>query len=89
MTRVQIRLLGPVEAWSADQAVALGPPRQRAVLAMLALAAPHVVSTEHFVDGLWGEDPPARPVPALQVFVHGLRKAMRTATEIGLARTGA
>ncbi|MCW2762335.1 MAG: AfsR/SARP family transcriptional regulator [Marmoricola sp.] len=49
---------------------------------MLALASPHGVSTEQFVDGLWGEDPPTQPVPALQVFVHGLRKALRTATEV-------
>ena len=43
----------------------------------LALAAPGVVSTDRFVDGLWGEDPPGNPTAALQVFVHGLRKALR------------
>lgn len=79
---MHIRLLGPVEVRSGDQTVALGPPRQRAVLAMLALAAPHVVSDDRFVDGLWGEDPPARPLPALQVFVHGLRKALRAVSDV-------
>ena len=34
---MQIHLLGPVEASSDDGAVALGGPKQRAVLAMLAL----------------------------------------------------
>jgi predicted ATPase/DNA-binding SARP family transcriptional activator len=76
---VEIRLLGPVEAAVSETAVPLGPPRQRAVLAMLALAAPDVVSTDRFVDGLWGEDPPAKPMAALQVFVHGLRKALAAA----------
>ena len=72
-------MLGPVEVVVDGRAVPLGPPRQRAVLAMLALAAPEVVSTDRFVDGLWGEEPPAKPLPALQVFVHGLRKALRDA----------
>ncbi|HWJ82573.1 MAG TPA: BTAD domain-containing putative transcriptional regulator [Nocardioides sp.] len=76
---MEIRLLGPVEATVGETTVALGPPRQRAVAAMLALAAPEVVSTDRFVDGLWGERPPDRPLPALQVFVHGLRKALAAA----------
>ena len=77
---MEIRLLGPVEVGFGGEIVPLGPPRQRAVLAMLALAAPETVSTDRFVDGLWGEQPPANPVAALQVFVHGLRKALRSAT---------
>ncbi len=47
---------------------------------MLALAAPHTVSTDRFVDGLWGEDPPNNPSGTLQVFIHGLRKALREAS---------
>ena len=74
---MEIRLLGPVEVAVDDRTIPLGSPRQRAVLAMLALAAPEVVSTDRFVDGLWGEDPPGNPAAALQVFVHGLRKALR------------
>lgn len=74
---MDFRLLGPVEVVHQGRAAALGGPRQRAVLAMLALAAPEVVSTDRLVDGLWGEEPPARPLPTLQVFVHNLRKALR------------
>ncbi len=55
--------------------VALGGPRQRAVLAMLALAAPDVVSTDRLIDGIWGEKPPTKPLATLQVFIHNLRKA--------------
>ena len=51
---VEIRLLGPLDAVVEDREVRIGPPRQRAVLAMLALAAPAVVSTERFVDGISG-----------------------------------
>ncbi len=44
---------------------------------MLALSAPDVVSTDRLVDGVWGEDPPAKPLATLQVFVHNVRKALR------------
>ena len=74
---MDVRLLGPVEVAVDDRIIPLGSPRQRAVLAMLALAAPAVVSTDRFVDGLWGEDHPGNPTAALQVFVHGLRKALK------------
>ncbi|HET7398905.1 MAG TPA: BTAD domain-containing putative transcriptional regulator [Intrasporangium sp.] len=80
---MQIRLLGPVEAAHAGQAVQLGAPRQRAVFAMLALAEGRTVSTDALVDGLWGEDPPSRPLGSLQVYVHGLRQALAS---VGLAR---
>ncbi len=73
---MEVRLLGPVEVVAEDGPVPLGGPRQRAVVAMLALATPAVVSTDRVVDGLWGEDPPDRPVPTLQVFVSKLRKAL-------------
>ncbi len=81
---MEIRLLGPVEVAVDDRPIPLGSPRQRAVFAMLALAAPEVVSTDRFVDGLWGEDPPGNPAAALQVFVHGLRKALRAESLDGL-----
>ncbi|WP_148616530.1 AfsR/SARP family transcriptional regulator [Nocardioides rubriscoriae] len=77
---MEIRLLGPIEVATPDGIVALGPPRQRAVLAMLALAAGEVVSTDRLVDGLWAEAPPNNPLAALQVFIHGLRKTLRGAT---------
>lgn len=86
---MEFRVLGPVEVAEDARRIPLGPPRQRAVLAMLTLAAPHVVSTDRFIDGLWGEEPPARPLPALQVFVHGLRKALRPAGADGLVQRAA
>lgn len=75
-------MLGPLEVAHGDRLAGkdglpgLGGPRQRAVLAMLALAGHEVVSTDRIVDGLWGEDPPAKPLATLQVFVHKLRKAL-------------
>ena len=81
---MEFRLLGPLEASEGGRDVRLGPPRQRIVLAMLALAAPDVVSTDRLVDGLWGEDTPNNPLGALQVYIHGVRKSLRQASEVDL-----
>jgi predicted ATPase/DNA-binding SARP family transcriptional activator len=73
---VEFRLLGPLEVAEGGRTAHLGPPRQRAVVAMLALAAPEVVSTDHLIDGLWGEQPPKNPLAALQLYVHEVRKTL-------------
>jgi DNA-binding SARP family transcriptional activator len=80
--RVEFRILGPLEASEDGAAVSLGGTKQRAVLAMLLLAANRVVSTESLIDGLW-EEPPANPVKAVQVYVARLRKALGAAAPIG------
>jgi DNA-binding SARP family transcriptional activator len=55
---MEFRLLGLVEARSQARVVALGGPRQRAMLAMLLLRANHVVPKDELIDGIWGERPP-------------------------------
>ncbi|MEZ0581315.1 BTAD domain-containing putative transcriptional regulator [Nocardioides sp. MH1] len=86
---MDIRLLGPFEVESRGGPVALGGPRQRAVVAVAALAAPDVVSTDRLVDAIWGERPPANPLPTLQVFVSKLRKALAAAGEDGVLESRA
>uniref|UniRef100_UPI001600F2EE AfsR/SARP family transcriptional regulator n=1 Tax=Nocardioides pelophilus TaxID=2172019 RepID=UPI001600F2EE len=76
---MDVRFLGPLEVVADDRTVALGGPRQRAVVAVLALAVPEVVSTDRLVDAIWGEEPPASPLPTLQVFVSKLRKSLAAA----------
>ena len=51
---------------------------------MLALGAPDVVSTDRLVDGLWGDEPTSNPLGTLQVYVHGVRKALRQVSEVEL-----
>lgn len=81
---MDVRLLGPLEVVADDRTVALGGPRQRAVVAILALAVPEVVSTDRLVDAIWGEEPPASPLPTLQVFVSKLRKSLAAAGADGV-----
>ena len=56
--------------------IAVGGPRQRAVLAVLALHPNDVVSRDRLIDELWGQAPPETAQTALQVHVSQLRKAL-------------
>jgi DNA-binding SARP family transcriptional activator/WD40 repeat protein/energy-coupling factor transporter ATP-binding protein EcfA2 len=73
---MQIHLLGPVEVSADNGHVALGGPKPRALLAMLALDVGSTVSAERLIDGLWGEEPPATAAKMVQLYVSQLRKAM-------------
>jgi predicted ATPase/DNA-binding SARP family transcriptional activator len=73
---VEFRLLGPVEAVQNHGQIALGAPKQRALLAVLLLNANEVLSRERLIDRLWGAEPPKSAVQSLQVYVHGLRQAL-------------
>lgn len=49
-TRMDYRLLGPLEVRAGDRVVPLGGPRQRAVLAVLLLRANQTVSVDTLID---------------------------------------
>jgi predicted ATPase/DNA-binding SARP family transcriptional activator len=72
----EFRILGPVEVLVGGRAVRLGAPKQRALLAKLLLARGAVVSRDQLVDAVWGDQPPESAAAALQVYVHGLRRAL-------------
>ena len=73
---MHLRLLGPVEARLNGRTLSLGPPKQRAVLAMLALRPGHTVSVDELAEGLWGEEPPASAAKMVQLYVSHLRRAI-------------
>jgi predicted ATPase/DNA-binding SARP family transcriptional activator len=75
-TRVDFRLLGPLEVEAGGAVLPVGGPRQRALLAYLLLYANEVVSDSRLIDALWGEEPPSRAANSLQVAVHQLRKLL-------------
>lgn len=54
----------------------LGPPKQRSVLAILALDARRVVPTNALIDALWGETPPRTATHSIQIYVSELRRAL-------------
>src|SRR3954470_4534893 len=74
--RMQIRVLGHIEASIADRPLALGGAKQRAVLAMLGLEANRPVTADRLIEGLWGEEPPASAAKMVQNYVWRLRKTL-------------
>ena len=68
-------VLGPARAVRADgRPVATGGARLRALLAMLLLDAGRTVPVDRLIDGLYGDDPPAGAVNAVQSNVSRLRR---------------
>lgn len=70
--RLRLSVLGPLRAWQGGQPLDLGPVRQQAVLAALALRPDRTVGQQELRDGVWGTEPPAGNV--VQVYVYRLRK---------------
>jgi predicted ATPase/DNA-binding SARP family transcriptional activator len=73
---MEFRMLGPIEALESGEQLALGAPKQRAVLAALLLRRNEVVTRDALVDAVWGESVPGSAVQSLQVYVHGLRRVL-------------
>jgi len=72
----RIQVLGSVRAWLGDQELHLGSPRQKGLLALLALAGGQPLSRQHLTDALWGEHPPTRSANVIQVYVGRLRRVL-------------
>ncbi|WP_433314300.1 AfsR/SARP family transcriptional regulator [Micromonospora chersina] len=73
---LRFEVLGPQRAWYADRPLDLGPGKQRAVLAVLLLAAGRPVPTGQIVDAVWPEEPPANGPNVVQKYVAGLRRVL-------------
>jgi DNA-binding SARP family transcriptional activator len=73
---MEFLILGPLEVSDDGRKLALGGPKQRAVLAHLILRAKRIVPASLLVDDLWGEEPPETARNTLQTYVYRLRKAL-------------
>jgi class 3 adenylate cyclase len=73
---MEFGILGPLAVWRDGDEIELGAAKQRTLLAVMLLHAGETMATERLVDALWGEQPPARAVKALQVYVSQLRKTL-------------
>lgn len=82
---LRIGLLGAVEVHLGGDLVDVGGPQQRAVIAHLALDVGRVVPAERLIRRLWGEQPPASPLAALQACVSRLRRAVEPGRAAGAA----
>lgn len=74
---MRYRILGTTQAFHADgTAIAVGGPRLRALLTVLALRVPRPVPASVLVDEVWGSEPPVDATGALQALVGRLRRAV-------------
>ena len=73
---MEFRILGPLEVHGENGAVALGPIKPRAVLAVLLLHRNQPVSAQRIAAELWGDEEPADATKTVQVYVSRLRKAL-------------
>jgi DNA-binding SARP family transcriptional activator len=71
-----VGLLGPVTCERDGRLLALGGPKQRAVLAALALEPGRIVSVDALLAAVWGDDAAAGAAKTLQVYVANLRRTL-------------
>ena len=74
-SRVEFRVLGPLEVAHDGRPFDLGPHKQRSLLALLLVHANRVVSTDQILDELWGDDAQGKE-NALWVYVSRLRSVL-------------
>lgn len=80
MSRVEFRLLGPVEIHTTTgQVIRLRRRQERLALAVLLLEPGRVVTVERFVDLLWEQAPPPGTRTTVQVLMSRIRAAIASA----------
>jgi DNA-binding SARP family transcriptional activator len=70
------KILGPLEVTNDDGPLALGGPKQRALVALLLLHADETLSTDRIVDELWNGKPPKTATTSLWNLITQLRKVL-------------
>ena len=73
---MRISVLGSTAASREGTAVDLGTPKQRALLAALALHHPRAVTADTLADLVWAGSPPPGVSTSLQAYVAGLRRVL-------------
>ncbi|MEU9995414.1 BTAD domain-containing putative transcriptional regulator [Streptomyces sp. NPDC050848] len=69
------RILGPVRVWRGETELALGPPKQQALLALLLARAGQLLTPQEVIDALW-EEPPGSAVNVVHRHVGALRRLL-------------
>jgi basic membrane lipoprotein Med (substrate-binding protein (PBP1-ABC) superfamily)/DNA-binding SARP family transcriptional activator len=79
---VEFRILGPLEVVEDAELLDVGPHKQRSLLAILLLNANRVVTTDHLLEELWGDEAEGKE-NALWVYVSRLRAVLEPGREKG------
>jgi DNA-binding SARP family transcriptional activator len=70
---LHVTILGQSQARRGQHEILLGPPRQQALLCILAMRSNRVVSREEIVASLWDEDPPPSAEANVRTYAARLR----------------
>jgi predicted ATPase/DNA-binding SARP family transcriptional activator len=73
---VRVELLGPLRVLVAGVEVPISAPKERAVVAILALGAGRTVRAEELISGLWEDNPPPSARKIVQTYVSALRRRL-------------
>ncbi|MGH9010783.1 MAG: BTAD domain-containing putative transcriptional regulator, partial [Acidimicrobiia bacterium] len=85
---LEIRLLGPVSLSVGGHEMGIGSPKQRVILAMLALSPR--VTVDAIADALWRDTPPASVAATVHTLVSRLRRTLQEAgSDITIRSEGA
>ncbi|MFI9388554.1 BTAD domain-containing putative transcriptional regulator [Kutzneria sp. NPDC052558] len=76
---LRIALLGPPAAALNGRDLRLGPPRQWAVLALLAARAGQAVARDEIISAVWGAAQPVSAESGVHTYVSGLRRLVEPA----------
>jgi DNA-binding SARP family transcriptional activator len=87
MAAVTVGILGPLHVSVADRPVVIAGPKQRSLVAMLALHANHPVSVGALVDAVWGDPAPDGAEHTLQQHVSAVRKLLEPGRGAATAAT--
>jgi SARP family transcriptional regulator, regulator of embCAB operon len=70
----EFKVLGTLEVADVNRICTPGPPKIRAVLALLVLRANRIVSVDSLIEELWSSDPPRSAITTVQTYIYHLRK---------------
>jgi predicted ATPase/DNA-binding SARP family transcriptional activator len=88
-SRIEFRLLGDFELASGRRTLAIGSPKQRRLLALLAVTPNRPVPVDAILDVLWPDGPPASAQSTLQSLVSRLRAELGSGdSRLRLSETG-
>jgi DNA-binding SARP family transcriptional activator/tetratricopeptide (TPR) repeat protein len=81
-----VRLLGEVDVLVHGRPVDLGTPRQRCIVAVLAVEAGQVVAPDRLVERVWGADVTPRTRTTLLAYISRVRAALAEADGVAVVR---
>lgn len=84
---MELQILGPIRLVTARREHELGSPKQRSLLALLALEVNRIVPRDRLVSALWPDERPANAEHNIEVYISRLRAAFREAGLAGALET--